>query len=269
MQNFLALVIRYGVHLLFVVLEVICFFLIIRNNDEQRAIWNHSINSFTTLINRRADKIFQYSKLEEVNDSLLSENAQLLQRIIASDQIKLENIDSSDHQYQLIPASICNASVHLRNNFLTLCEGTEKGIAKDMGVVSSKGIVGIVVQVNDSYSLVMSVLNARTRISASIKRLGSFGSLVWNGYSSQRMNLLSIPKHIEIQLGDTIVTSGFSTIFPKNIDIGVISDIQAERGTGNHYIEVSLFNDLARTESVYVIDNQQKGLQRSIEQYEN
>ena len=265
MQNFIALIVKYGIHILFISLEIICFYLIISNNASQKSIWQNSTSLFADYLERRVDKVNNYIHLEEANDSLIAENASLLQRLIKADLIEELAEDSLSNQYELIPSYVCNNTIHLRNNYLTLCKGENDGIEMDMGVISSTGIIGIVKEVNPHYARVISILHSQSKISCALKKSGAFGSLIWSGYLSQEMNLTSIPKHIDLRRGDTVVTSGYSTIFPKNIPVGTVSDFSVDRGSSNYNIEVKLLNDPIKTKTVYAIKNNLKEFQRAIE----
>jgi rod shape-determining protein MreC len=265
MQNFLKLLIAYGVHFLFIILEIFCIYLIVNYNKPQKAIWLNSTNIFATKINNRVDKAVSYIKLEDVNDSLINENARLLQRFIKLDEKLLQSDSSLSAQYNLIPSTICNSTINLRNNYITLCKGHNSGIEKDMGVISVNGIVGIVKETSDNFALVIPILSGQSNISCSIKKVNAFGSLVWNGYYTKILNLEAIPRHVQIAVGDTIVTSGYSTVFPKNLPVGKISSFSVEEGSYEYNIEVELFNDPSALDVVYVINNTLAKEQKELE----
>jgi len=258
MYNVVQLFVKYGSHIMFVVLEVICFYLIINYNLVQKEIFLNSSNVYAAKIAQQQSKIAQFSGLRIQNDSLLHENATLIENLIAieysSDNIP--NADSLYTQYSLIPTSVCNKTIHLRNNHFTLCKGSREGIKKDMGVISShQGIIGIVRNVSENFSHVMSLLNSQTKISCSIKSRKGLGSLVWKNKDPLRMTLESIAKHEKISVGDTVITSGYSTMFPRGILVGKIEKISTIPGSNNYDITVKLFNDLTNVRYAYVIQN--------------
>jgi rod shape-determining protein MreC len=140
------------------------------------------------------------------------------------------------------------------HNYITLNVGAEHGIKPDMGVIVHNGLVGTVVYVSEHYSLVKSLLHANWRISAKLARSGTFGSLYWNGTDYREMLLTEIPQHIPVNIGDTIVSSGFSALFPANIPIGTAKSMTTKRG--NFYeITVTLFADFKRLRYVDVVDH--------------
>lgn len=271
MQNILALLVRFGTHIVFLLLELLCFYLIINYNKSQQSIFLNSTSLYASRINAKYDQMNNYLALQEVNDSLLNENRYLLQQIIESNIVSREataNVlpqDSLFEQYEIIPATICNKTIHLRNNHLTLCKGAKDGIQAMMGVVSAKGVVGIVKEVSDYYAHVVTIQHSQSRISCAIGDEYAFGNLVWKDKDVQKASLDGVPKHSEIAIGDTIRTSGYSAIFPPGVAVGKISKFEVKRGSNNYNISVDLFNNLANLEYVYVIKNNFRTEQLSLE----
>jgi rod shape-determining protein MreC len=259
MKSLLYLFIKFGSFVLLVTLQLICFYLIITFNKTQRETYLNTTNIFVSALNNRIDRFQNYLSLSEVNDQLRRENASLVQKIVDNDiknrQASWDSTYIDSIQYRIIPVEICNATFHSKNNHLTLCSGTNKGIKKDMGVISNQGIIGVVKAVSDNFSLVISILNTQLRISAMIARDKTLGNLVWRGDEAKTMYLESVPKYVEVVLGDTIITSGYSTIFPPGIPIGIVTDVRDQGGSGNHLIKVDLFSDPRKNAYVYVIEN--------------
>jgi rod shape-determining protein MreC len=150
---------------------------------------------------------------------------------------------------------VINNSVNKPLNYITINRGAKHGIKPDQGIITHSGIVGVTLKVSDSYSLAMSVLNSRWSVSAKIRKNGYFGSLVWEGGDYRRASLKEIPVHVNIAKGDTVVTSGFSTIFPEGIPIGTIQDFY--RGDGDNYytIILALGTDFKSLSYVEIIEN--------------
>ena len=135
-----------------------------------------------------------------------------------------------EQQYEYIPALVINNSVNLQNNYLTVNRGLRHGVQPNAGVITSDGIVGITIKSSKRYSTVLSLLHRDTKISAMIKRNGYHGSLVWKTMNSRNMTLDAIPKHADVQMNDTIITSGYSSIFPEGLMIGVVDTSWLEAG---------------------------------------
>ena len=200
-----------------------------------------------------------FFELQNRNDSLLIENAKLLETIInyriTSVDNSFQTFEESDSTlaYRLIPSRICSKTINLRNNYMTLCKGSQDSIKVGMGVLTENGIAGIVSQVSQDFSTVLMILNSESRTSAKIKNSNYFGNLLWRHSNPRIMTLTDVPKHAEIIKGDSVVTSGFSISFPQDIYIGTIVDYSIRDGSNSYKIDVELSADLSQTDYVYVV----------------
>lgn len=264
MQNILLLFARFGTHITFLFFTVISFFLIVNFNKNQRSIFINSSNFYVNKIDSRTSKWQNYLSLQEVNDSLARHNAELMEHFI-NFRTNEGVVSDSTLQYELIPARVIRNTYNLRNNHLTLDIGSKHGIEPDMGVLSEKGILGIVRNVSEDFSHVISILNSQTRISCTVKPYAYPGNLIWNNMDPNFVTLESIPKHVDIEIGDTVITNGYSTIFPANIQVGTISDIKTNRGSSNFNLKVALFNNVPNEKRAYVIKNNLSAQQRQLE----
>ena len=260
MRNLIELITRYGHILLFLFLEIICFFIIINYNTTQNDIWANTTSIFSDGINARIKSFSNYSRLQTINDSLRSENAQLLEKIVNYRVFERDNNftafekDSSITQYQLIPVSICNKTTHLRNNNLTLCQGKEEGIGGQMGLISDKGVIGMTSACSANYCKALLVTNSLTRVSAMIKNKNFTGNISWQNNDPRILTMNAVPKYAKVVLGDTIVTSGYSTMFPPGIPIGLISKYKLVPGQNELEIEVAMLEDVTKLTHAYVIE---------------
>lgn len=263
MNKLLQFFLRFSGTLVFILLEVICFFLIIQYNDNQNRIFFSSSNRFigTTLELKQDFQKYWYlsgtiKELKKENASLRNQlNASFYPNNTAHDTIKGEDLIP---KFSYIPATITAKSILGNNNFITLDRGTKHGVKLHMGVMSDKGIIGIVTGVSTHYAKVMSILHRQTSISASIKRNQYFGSVVWKNNNYQKVNLEAIPKHVSVQIGDTVETSGYSNLFPKGIMIGTIENFSVKGGSNDYSIVVKLDENLLNLQNVYVVDNLMK-----------
>jgi rod shape-determining protein MreC len=270
MQNLIQFFIRFAAFFLFVLLEVVCFMLIIRQNDNQKEIFLNSSAIISAKVNKAFEGIIEYSKLQDFSDSLAIENAKLKSELYNNRSYlelqKNERFDTLYHQrYQTIRAQVINNSVTSRNNALTIDRGRNDQIESGMGVVDEKGIIGIVRNVRPSFSSVLSILHNASRVSVSLKRNQYFGTLLWNGFNPTKMSLAAVPKHADIRIGDTVQTSGYSHIFPKGLMVGTVDSFWIEGGSNFYTIDVSLVNDLSKVNNVYVIKNLVKAELDSLE----
>lgn len=252
MHNILLLFARFGTHITFLVLTGISFALIVNFNKTQNSIFLNSSNFYANKLDAKTSKWQQYLSLQEVNDSLAHHNANLMERFINLQSQAVDLVDST-RQYDLIPSNIIRSTYHLRNNHITLDRGSVDGVSKDMGVLSERGLIGIVRDVSDHFAHVVSILHSQTRISCTVEPHAYPGNLVWEDLDPNYMTLESIPKHVEIAVGDTVTTNGYSTIFPKGIVVGTVAAFKIDKGSSNYDIKVQLLNDVANTKVAYVI----------------
>jgi rod shape-determining protein MreC len=158
-------------------------------------------------------------------------------------------------KYKFVSASVINNSYYKSNNSLTLNKGIKDEVKIDLGVISSKGLVGIIENVSSNYSTVQSILNTKSQINAMLKNSNHFGSLVWDTKHPNIVQLIDIPRLAPVVVGDTVITGGMSTIFPKGILIGVIKDFYINQDKNSYTLNINLFNDMTNLEHVYIIDN--------------
>jgi rod shape-determining protein MreC len=157
------------------------------------------------------------------------------------------------HPTDIIVSKVIHNSFNSYENYLTLNSGSLQGVAPDMGVVNSLGIVGIIDNTSANYATVISILNIKSKINAKLKKSNHFGSLGWNGKSTGYAQLTDIPRLAAIRKGDTIVTGGDSDIFPENINIGTVDRIYIDNQTNYYTLDVKLFNDMTNLGHVYII----------------
>ena len=272
MRTLILFLIRNNALFLFLLLEIISFWLIVQNNSKQGKVYLSSSNFVSGELYEYKNSIGQYWKLSNVNRDLASENAQLREQLISSrfehtTEVSLENDSLYEQQYQYLTAKVINNSIIRSDNYLTINRGKKHGIQENMGVISTdKGIVGIVRKASKNHAVIMSILHRNTNISAKIKRTGFFGSLRWQSADPRRMHLEDVPKHAKVAPGDTVITSGFSSMFPEGIEVGTIESINILEGSNVYSIEVLLSNDLSVQNHVYAIQNLMKEEQEELEE---
>jgi len=195
-----------------------------------------------------------------VNKALADENQLLRERQLLSHQ-KLFGANYLVHdtiyqqKYLYTTARVINNSVNKQNNYLTLNIGSSNGIEKGMGVLGPTGVVGVVVQSSQHYSTVLSVLHREARVGSKLKGSEYFGSLQWDGDSPESGILSDIPNHVALSIGDTIVSSGYSSIFPADIPLAVIKEFEKPAGENFYEIKVDFTTDFRNLGYVYVVKN--------------
>ncbi len=244
--------------LLFLVLFSISVFFTIESHSYHKSKFVTSANFISGNLYSWSNDISSYFGLRKENEKLLEENSLLRNQLQKLEQeVPLETLDSTLMALDFIvrAAEVINNSYSKTNNFLTLKAGSKDSISSEMGVISSKGIVGIVDQVSTNFCSVMSLLNSKSSISVMLKSSGHFGSLVWDGKNPRTMQLIDIARLAPVAVGDTVTTDGRSTIFPKGIPVGKVADFNLDQSGNFYIIEVELFNDMTSTENVYIIEN--------------
>ncbi len=270
MRALIKFLLKYYYFLLFIVLEFFSLFLVIENNNYQKTLFLNSANVVSGNIYKSINNLTSYLNLRRTNEELAAENTRIyntLKESYKSNKVSLTEIYDSTYlqQYKVTLAQVINNSVNRQNNYLTIDKGLKQGISPEMAVVSPTGIVGIVKNVSNNFASVISLLNTNLHISAMIKKNGYFGSLIWDGKNNKETTLKDIPNHVKINIGDTIITSGYSTIFPKGKLIGVISDFKQEEGGNFYIIKVKLSTNFNNISYVYVIGNLLKQEQKKLE----
>ena len=254
-QNILAIFLKFGNTFLFVFLQLVCLFFIVNHNEDQSAIWSNSSSLISGNLYDKYNNFIEFVNLRDENDKLAKENAELRSRLLKRNFRPL-GIDSLiAATYEFIPAVVVNNSINRVNNTLTLNKGSKDGIQRGMGVISYGGVVGVVSHVGKNFCSVNSILNASTNISAIEKRTRSLGVASWNGGNSSIIKLNSVPNYVSLGIGDTILTSGFSTVFPRGHTIGIIDKMNKNIRTGYYDIDVELSNDLSNVEYVNIVKN--------------
>lgn len=270
MRNLLRFVLAYYFVVLFLILEILSLSLAVQNNSFHKAQFVGFAQNITGFVASKVDILNEYLSLRKANQRLVAENERLnniLQHAYRSDDIFFygENDTVYQQHYFYTSARIINNSVNKQHNYLTLNKGSEVGIRPEMAVISARGIVGVVKGVSKRFSTVISLLNIDLRVSAKIKKNDYFGSLSWEGINYREAMLYEIPHHVDISVGDTIITSGYSTIYPEGVLIGTIEEYEVKGG--NFYeIRVRLSTDFQNLNYVSVVYNLRKTEQLDLEQ---
>ncbi|MCO5278246.1 MAG: rod shape-determining protein MreC [Saprospiraceae bacterium] len=263
MHNLSQFFARFGTTILFIFLEIISFFLIVQYNSGQKEVFINSSSFYSGLVLENYSKLSRFYRLSSIADSIAKDNARLRAELrfatIDASFRRDSMIDTTYRQrYSFISAQVVSNSVNQIDNYITINKGSAFGIKPGMGVINDVGIVGVVRQTSANYATVASMLSSQTHISASIKRNGFFGSLVWDSRSSEYMHLTDIPKHANILKGDSVITSGYSSTFPKGLFVGRVESVGFESGSSFYDLKVKLSTDFNNLGYVYVVIDKTK-----------
>lgn len=275
MRNLLNFLLKYNYWLLFILLEVICFVLLFRFNNYQQSVFFTSANVVAGKVYEVSGGISSCFHLKSVNEDLLDRNMALEQQITnLENRLKDYRIDSitmnsirylEQADYKIFKAHVIRNSLNQADNYITLDKGSSAGIRPEMGVIDGNGVVGIVYKTSPSYSLVISVLNSKSSISCKIIGSEYFGYLKWEYGDSRYAYLKDLPRHAEFNLGDTVVTSGYSTVFPAGVMVGTVDDMSDSNDGLSYLLKIKLATDFGKLGNVRVISRNGQGEQRELE----
>ncbi|MDR1162084.1 MAG: rod shape-determining protein MreC [Tannerellaceae bacterium] len=277
MRKLLDFLIRKRHWFLFILLEFVSVALIYRNSAYQQSIMFSTANIITANIVSVTGAATSYLNLREKNKDLLERNGKLEMELLRmKDMVESMKADTAVFRafvndsvrffpYDFTTAKVINNSVTYLSNYITLNKGRKDGVLLDMGVVSETGVVGVVSTVSDYYSVVLPLLNTKFNLSCKVAGSNHIGSLSWNGRSARYANLDELPRHVQFQLGDTIVTSGYSAIFPEGILVGFVSSFERQRDDNFNSLKIELATDFQRLTNVMVIRNFRQEKQWAIE----
>jgi len=263
MQHILSFLFKNKFFILFLFLEIVALSLTIQSHSYHRSKFINSANVITGGIYDNFNHLDHYLNLKTFNEQLAKENTTLknkLSELLSKDnQTSVSRIDSLKYnaKYKYINAHIIKNEYFKSNNRLTINKGVKDGVTSELGVVSSKGIVGIVTNTSAHYAVVMPVINENSRINAKFLHNNHFGTLTWNGEDYNTVQLEDLPIQTKVKVGDTIITGGKSTIFPEGILIGRVKDFKLKN---NKYdkINITLFNDMSALYHINIIKNLDK-----------
>jgi len=258
MKNLWLFLVRYNAFFWFMLFFIVSLLLVVQNNRFQRSAF---VNSSNVLVGSFYDKLNSwksYLALEETNKNLAQENAQLrqqLQHYLLTDTLDSVRVEDSIemNRYRFTMAEVVNNSIHQKSNFITINKGSLDGVEKGLGVITSNGVVGIVLNVSQHFSTIQSLLHPDTRISVTLDTTNVFGSLVWgNSIDPQFALVRDIPNHVKVIKGQKVYTSGFS-LFPKGIEIGSVAETGITSGESFLDVKIKLRTNFSNLNHVYVV----------------
>ncbi len=268
----LRLLSKNGLFVFFIFLQLIAIVLIFSRNSMQQSWIAGQSAAFNSWVSGYIDEGTSYLKLKQTNDQLVAQNKSLMETLYGKDALtnpefrKVHDTIGGGQIYTFVDGEIVYNSVNRKDNYFTINRGKRDGVLPKMGVMAPGGIAGIVINTTDSYSLVQSILSLnKIKINASLKKSGYFGTLTWRGDDSRIMHLSDVPKYVPLQVGDTIITDGKSSIFPQGIMIGKIAGYEVDSKTGFWDIAVELSEKMGNLTKIYVVKNLKKAEVRKIE----
>ena len=269
MNRLLLLLFKYRTFIFFLCLEVFCAGLVVNNNSFQRFALISTIRSTTNSIMKSRTQVLSYFRLTQINDELVNENAKLrIELSLLKTQYELlteEPWVADTSQYEIITTKVVSNSIHQLANYITLNKGTKHGVVPNLGVMSKQGVVGKVKDVSENFSTVYSLLNIRYLLSSKLKKNNILCSVNWDGKDNRYAKVLYVPKHITVEVGDSVVTSGFNANFHEGVLVGFVNKVFTADHAVFHDITVELANDFGQLSYLYLIKNLQKDEKDNLE----
>lgn len=253
--------------MLAILLIAFSFYLVFSHNTYQRSVYLTSANNVIGWVYKASNNISSFFNSKKNNQLLLEQNALLenelltlratIDSFLESDSLNTNIFiaDTADQvQFDFIPAEVSNVSFSGVNNYITLNKGSAHGIKADMGVISQRGVVGVVYKVSTNFSVVIPIINPKFRLSAKLKNSENNGSISWDGNSMTEAQIGELPKQEPFQKGDTVLTS-YSRIFPKNRIIGFVSSVGESKDDNFNTFNIELATDFNSVQYVFVIND--------------
>lgn len=237
---------------IFLGLEILSVWLLISYNNRYNASFFNSSNALSASVTQTSENVSNYFELSEINQQLMLENEQLQQELR---QLRTEADSYLDtvEQYQVIGAKVISNTFDRSTNFITISAGAKDSVEVGMGVISSFGVVGQVKSVSQNFATIYSLLHPKLLVSSKVKRTETKATVQWDQEDFGYASLKYIPRHIRLQKGDSIVTSGFNSVFPENIMIGTVSEFNLEEHMTFYDAKIKLSTDFTSLYNVFVI----------------
>ena len=246
---------KYNYIILFLILEVICIIMMIYNLPYQKRKITNFGNNIAGNVFKTKSNWTNYFHLKDENTLLTEHNAILMSMALQQNNDTASVLNDNTDELRFIPANVINNSINRRNNYLLIDKGKKDGIKRDMGVICENGIVGKVVNVSNNYASVISMLHPYSIISARFTNNQHLANVSWNTNDYQYGTVKDIPLHLHPKKGDTIVTSGFSNIFPPDFMIGTIEEMVESESKDFNTAKIKFSTNFSTLRHVYVIEN--------------
>jgi len=272
-RNVFLFIRRHFNFLFFLLLQIIALSFLFRYNKFHEAAFLNVSTEVTGRLNERYNNVEYYFQLKKTNEALVQENVRLRQQLIANyeapdsnkrlfrDTIRVDSV----RKWLIMEAKVVNNTISLPTNYLTIHRGYRQGVRSNMGVTGPQGIVGTVINVSENFAIVMSVLHPQFRVVAKLKKGGETGTIFWDGISPAFISMRGIPRSANVVVGDTVVTSQITSLFPAGLLVGTISEIVPDNTSNFFNLRLRTATNFSNIEYAYVLDNVQYDEQKRLE----
>ena len=221
--------------------------LLVRVQDEANGLWhNYFFLRGVRAENRQLKEQIEQMRLEQVRLSEDASQARRLQSLLAfKEQVIIKTI----------PAQVIGSSGTDLSRSVYIDKGSNQGIAQDMAVITVGGIVGKVLRVYPSTSLVLMINDQSSGVGVLLEKSRLQGVL--RGTSDGELILERVMSDEHVAPGETVLSSGGDQIFPKGFPVGTVSKVSPGKELFLN-IKVHAAADLSRLEEVLVVTEKQE-----------
>lgn len=248
--------------IVFVLLEVLCFWLISRSNTYWGATYFNTSNYYVAKVLSVSNSVRDYTNLQEENKHLAEENVKLNQLLTQLTQLNTTDAPSTYYtdsvyasRFNYKVAKVVKAELYHADNYITIDKGSKDGIKPGMGVLSPSGIVGRVRSCSENFSVITSILHSQFMVSTLLIRSQEIGTAKWPGINTEVIELSDISRYKPVEAGDTAVTSNYNSVFPPDIMVGIVKNVKTRQDQTFYDIELSLSTDFRNLSYVYIVEN--------------
>ncbi|MCM1311702.1 MAG: rod shape-determining protein MreC [Bacteroides sp.] len=270
MRNLIDFLRKYLYWFVFLVLETVSLVTLFHAGGYQESAWLTTANTVVGSVYSFTSSITSYLDLQTVNRQLEADNEELRKRLDVLER-RLQDTDTVvlnkilPPEYEFVGAHVVNSTLHRNNNLITIDKGEADGIRPEMGVVCSRGVVGVVYLTSDHYSVVIPLLNTSSKVSCRLRGSEHFGTMQWQRGAVDISYVAGVPRHAKVKRGEVVETNGFSDIFPPGVPIGRVTDFGDSADGMSYRLRVHLFADFKTLRNVSVITNYSKPERRELE----
>ncbi len=276
MRNAFLFIRRHFNFLFFLVLQIIALSFLFRYNRFQEAAFLNVSTEVTGRFYEKYNSVEYYFQLKKTNDALVQENAGLRQQLrenfeapdsnrrLFYDTLRTDS-GKSIRKWEIMEAKVVNNTISLKTNYLTIHRGFRQGVRTNMGVAGPQGIVGSVINVSENFAVVMSMLHPQFRVVARLKKGGENGTIYWDGNSPDYVSMRNIPRSANVVVGDTVLTSQISSLFPPNLMVGRVAEIVPDNTSNFYNLRLRTSTNFFNLEYAYVVGNLQYDEQKRLE----
>jgi rod shape-determining protein MreC len=264
MNSLKDLIKRYFHLLVFITLVIFSFMLIYQNNNYQHFVISNVSQKITGPVQQFANFFYKQFIYPKENEYLMKQNADLLKErenmfVFLDDSVRSvyenEGKKNKRRMYDISTAHVVFSTIHKTHNYIIIDKGRKNGVVPDMAVLSPNGVAGVVSEVSDNFSTVISLLNPNSRVSAKIVPINQIGTVVWVDHDPTIAQVTDIPQHLMVAVGDSVLTSGYSNVFPKDLLIGTVIEKYDNPNNTFLTIKIRLATDFRNLYNVYLISN--------------